>query len=158
MGAKRGTPTERFWRHVNKTDTCWLWTGADNGRGYGLFGLDTKRSVGVLAHRFSWQLHNGPIPIGLYVCHHCDVKRCIRPSHLFIGTATDNMRDCNAKGRINYAKGTQKSGAKLTPEAVAEIRRDYRPYRVPAGVFARKFGVSEQSIRVVVRGLAWRHV
>jgi hypothetical protein len=87
----------RFWNKVHKTATCWLWRGHKN-KGYGLFaedGLKARKRV----HRFSWELHNGAIPGGLLVCHKCDVRCCVRPDHLFLGTHQDNYDDMVSKGR-----------------------------------------------------------
>ncbi len=76
---------------------CWLWTGWCGSQGYG--GLMVKNEA-VRAHRLSWELHYGPIPKGLYVCHKCDVKSCVNPDHLFLGTHKDNIQDAIKKGRI----------------------------------------------------------
>ena len=86
----------RFWSHVEKTDTCWLWCGATN-YGYGV--MHIKRAHRLRAHRVSWELSHGPIPLGLYICHRCDVKLCVRPDHLFLGTQVENMADMVLKGR-----------------------------------------------------------
>jgi len=92
----------RFWQLVEMIPfhTCWEWIGAQTRFGYGQF-----RSNGIVrgAHRVSWEIHNGPIPGGLWVLHHCDNPSCVRPDHLFIGTRTDNMRDAFRKGRGNVA-------------------------------------------------------
>jgi len=105
---------KRFWDKVVKTDSCWLWTGC-LCRGYGLI----KASNGMRrAHRVSWELHFGPIPEDLYVCHQCDVRKCVNPSHLFLGTHTDNMRDMTKKGRHARRQNT----AKLTYDEVDAIR------------------------------------
>jgi excisionase family DNA binding protein len=97
--AKRPNTLEgRFWRYVEKSDGCWQWTGAANPKGYGNIGRG--KGLGTAkAHRVSWELHFGPIPPGLYVCHACDNPPCVRPDHLFLGTAQDNNNDKIAKGR-----------------------------------------------------------
>lgn len=86
----------RFWNHVLKTAKCWWWTGALDGQGYGRVRRD---KVLHPAHRLAWIDANGPIPDGLYVCHRCDNRKCVRPDHLFLGTAKDNTQDMIAKGR-----------------------------------------------------------
>lgn len=95
----------RFWAKVRKEpgDGCWLWLGS-LVRGYGDFWPEAQRKAPrrAKAHRFSWILANGPIPDGLQVCHHCDTPACVRPDHLFLGTVSDNLKDCVAKGRHRY--------------------------------------------------------
>ena len=89
---------ERFWKRVQKTETCWLWTGAKNKKGYGTFYISKYEPIG--AHRFSYLLAEGKSPEELFVCHKCDNPSCVRPDHLFLGTNTDNMRDAKKKGRL----------------------------------------------------------
>lgn len=87
---------ERFWAKVRKTDDCWLWTASADGKGYGKMLVDGKLQQ---AHRLSWLIHTGESPGDWHVCHKCDNPPCVRPDHLFLGTAVDNMRDMHAKGR-----------------------------------------------------------
>jgi hypothetical protein len=94
--AHQEPPAVRFWRNVQKTADCWVWTGARSGAGYGQININ---DVLVFTHRFSWELHHGPIPDGLLVCHHCDNPPCCNPAHLFLGTPSDNMVDKIRKGR-----------------------------------------------------------
>lgn len=86
---------DRFWKKVNKTDTCWLWTAAKRG-GYGRF-HDGIRCED--AHRFSYKLNVGVIENSLYVLHKCDIRNCVNPEHLFLGTAYDNLHDAIQKGK-----------------------------------------------------------
>ncbi len=102
----------RFWAKVKKTKTCWIWCGSCN-RGRGQINIDGKPKF---ASRVSWEMHNGPIPLGIKVLHKCDNPLCIRPSHLFLGTQTDNMRDCINKGRKALLTFEERSSVQRRPE------------------------------------------
>jgi hypothetical protein len=104
------SPEVRFARHYTKMSSgCWEWTGCRLKTGYGKFNTG-KTSEGetktVYAHRFSYELHFGPIPEGLIVCHRCDNPRCVNPDHLFVGSHVDNVRDAVLKGRQGRRRDT----------------------------------------------------
>lgn len=89
----------RFWAKVNKTEGCWEWTGGLSSGGYGVF-YRTGPRTSQPAHRASWEIHNGPIPAGMFVCHHCDNRKCVRLDHLFLGDQAANMLDARLKERL----------------------------------------------------------
>jgi hypothetical protein len=108
------TTAQRFWPKVQKTDTCWLWTGTNNGSSndpsrkwpYGqLRDKVDGKWVRKQSHRISWELHNGPIPKGLWVLHRCDTTLCVNPDHLFLGTPKANTSDMVSKGRSKFGGG-----------------------------------------------------
>lgn len=94
---------ERFWLHVQKTESCWVWTAHRNNNGYGLMrvGYGINRAT-VSVHRLSWKMHNGEPPPGKCVLHKCDNPPCVNPDHLFLGTHRDNTQDMIRKGRRGY--------------------------------------------------------
>lgn len=106
-GRPRTPLAERFWALVDtvpNAGSCWLWQGQEDAYGYGAIRRDPADSSKAKAHRVAWELCYGPVPAGQCVLHRCDVRRCVRPSHLFLGTIADNIRDMYAKGR-NRKKG-----------------------------------------------------
>lgn len=116
------TVAERFWAKVLKGEGCWEWQGSKSkagGYGYVHVGGQVNRRP-MKAHRLSWELHNGPIPHGLWVLHQCDNPPCVNPSHLFLGTRTDNMQNAASKGRIKTVGQSRiahcKRGHDFTPE------------------------------------------
>ena len=97
----RWTPFEPyFWSLVEKGKGCWLWKSGTYGSGYGRV---RRGNVAWAAHRVAYELTVGPIPAGMEICHRCDVKACVKPSHLFHGTQKDNMQDWTRKGKNRLA-------------------------------------------------------
>ena len=121
---------------------CWLWLSVIHPSGYGTI-RDVDKRV-RLAHRISYRLHIGD-PGNLHVCHKCDVRSCVNPQHLFLGTDADNNKDMRDKGR-HYTK--------LTPETVRAIRADTRS----GPVIAKHYGVGNFAVYAVKRGKSWRHI
>lgn len=142
---------------------CHLWGGPFTPNGYGITRREGRQA---LVHRVAWEEAYGPIPDGLFVCHRCDVKHCVEPTHLFLGTNSDNIRDAYAKGlmighRWPPRPGASNPSAKLTAEQVAEIRATVRPLgpgRGKGGLSAagRHFGVSDTTIKRILKGETWR--
>jgi hypothetical protein len=145
-------PVARFWSYVNKTEMCWLWTGATDQDGYGLFWEGTRQ---IRAHVYSRGLHNGPIPAGHGVLHKCDTPPCVRPDHLFTGTHLDNMADKVAKGR--QAIGEQQGNAKLTDALVIALLAD-RAAGMTLKVLGAKYGVHFGTVHRICEGKTWRHI
>lgn len=166
----------RFWAKVDKSGDCWLWQSSVNPKGYGDFHAQ-KRTI--LAHRFAWIITRGPIPAGLYVCHHCDNPPCVNPDHLWVGTPADNQRDMALKGRSakgersgmrlhpernpnrlypgNSPHGSKAHKAKLTEEDVLRIR-ELAGRGMPVNHIADMFPVSRRAIRAILDGKNWRHL
>ena len=156
----------RFWRYVSPEPTsgCWLWTGGC-AYGYGVFGIpngsygvlrEGNRMQSIRAHRMAWELWRGPVPENVQVLHKCDVKCCVNPDHLYLGSHADNMRDRDARGLT--AKGEMLVRNVLTESDVREIRRRYCAGGLSQHVLANEFGVHQGTIHSVVRTKTWKHV
>src|SRR3990167_9291402 len=110
------------------------------------------------AHRFSYDLHYGPVPKGLSVCHHCDNPPCVRPDHLYAGTVADNARDAVSRGRIRMMKkpGSLNGFARLTESQVLQIRS--MAGRMIYRDIAAHFDVDTTTIGLIVRRKTWTHI
>jgi len=145
----------RFWKYVaiGPFNDCWLWTGHFSSNGYGRIGRERSGTM-MYAHRASWELHHGPVPDELCVCHTCDNRRCVNPYHLFLGTYADNLADMRAKGRGGIGAAV---GGKLTEAEVIEIRA-LRSQGIPQRELAKRFGVTQATIHRIEHRKVWKYI
>ncbi len=137
-----------FWDRVARGEDCWLWTGAVKDTGYGVVWREGRPAP---AHRVAWELIHGPVPAGLRVLHTCDVRACVRPDHLWLGTSAENTADMDRKGRRTHR---QPRVRKLTPGHVRAIRRLHAHGEKQTEI-AEWFGVTNIAIWKVVHGRTW---
>ncbi len=149
---------KRFEKHIDRHSSqtgCWLWTGSLNWNGYGYFYPGPGRTVRVeRAHRASWRLFCGMIPEGFLVLHRCDIRRCVNPDHLYLGTTQDNTNDRDSRGRHWVRSGEDHGMSKLTAAKVREIRATVGYWGVKRRL-AKRFKVSESLICSIRNGKGW---
>lgn len=135
----------RFWNKVNnrQAGNCWIWDGAVTKAGYGWF----DSQIDNYAHRLSWIMHFGYIPEGMLVCHKCDIKRCVNPDHLYLGTSSDNVKD-RYKRFPNSGRGRNYS--KLTSQQASDVLRLHN-LGLSNSTIAPEFNVTPQTISNIVR-------
>jgi hypothetical protein len=134
------------------TSGCWLWAGARTAGGYGKVKIGGRRGKEIYTHRLSYMLNCGPIPRGVVVCHRCDTPACCNPTHLFLGTQGDNVRDAYAKGRLTYPE------AGVTPESIIADIKAALAAGVLGRVIASDYGISAATVSAIKTGKRWAHV
>ena len=146
--------TDRFTpKYVKEPNSgCWLWTAATGKGGYGVF---RHRRQTMQAHRASWDIHNGPIPDGAWVLHHCDTPPCVNPAHLFLGDHDANMADAARKGR--NAHGSKAPHSILTEAQAGQIKGLLNQGRTVREV-ADQIGVDYRLVDNIKRGKNWVRV
>ena len=130
---------------------CLLCLLSDTGLGYVLISWHGKVWK---AHRLAWVGAHGPIPEGMHVLHKCDVRSCVNPDHLWLGTNDDNVADKLAKGRHGCLKGSECSWAALTESDVINILIS----PMSARSLARQYGVSSVAVDNIRKRKTWKHV
>lgn len=148
---------DRWNAKVQRTPTCWLWTGAKNTKGYGIINSPGGERSPIRAHRFAYEHFKGPISEGLVVRHKCNVPSCVNPDHLILGTPLQNTRDMVNAGRQRIGRphrGSENHASKLTEEQVKAIRQDTRAH----AEIAADYRVSKACITHAKSGRNWAHL
>lgn len=147
----------RFWSKVDRSGECWIWTAAQFSNGYGHFVSGGRAATtNHPAHRFAFELAYGLIgDRALLVCHQCDVKACVRPTHLKLGTKRTNMQEAIDRGQMPV--GEDSPSAKLTEIEVHTIRTRYLAGE-PSRLLAQEYGIQQGHVTRLVRGERWRHI
>ncbi|WP_458760569.1 HNH endonuclease signature motif containing protein [Afipia sp. TerB] len=137
---------------------CWIWTAAlhpnERGMNYGCVSVNGKK---FKAHRYSYEAYVGPIPEGLFVCHHCDNPCCVNPDHLFVGTHKDNSDDRDRKGRNKIVLGEDHGSSKITAKQAANVKW-LLSHGLSYGVIAKQIGTTKPTVKGISQGKSWRSV
>lgn len=137
---------------------CWFWMGSLTQKGYGdVLLIENGKRQHVRAHRIAWALYKGTVPPGKMVCHKCDIRCCVNPDHLFLGTASDNVRDMVAKGRSSQQIrnfGTKSPHAKITAAAALAIFQSTESEIA----LAARYGICHSTVRRIRQKKKWKHI
>lgn len=146
---KRQKIEELIWDNLDTSggpNACWEWRGTRPGE-YGTVRIDGR---GVLAHRLVYETAVEPIPEGMMVCHHCDNPPCCNPTHLFLGTAHDNIRDMMSKGRQGWTERLKPQRIDIGDAMRAEILNRHMAGDENCEI-ARALGVYGQTVSHTIR-------
>lgn len=148
---------ERFLLYFREDENgCWIWTGKTFRNGYGQMHVNGRCKM---AHRVSWEIHNNmEPPENLVVMHKCDVRNCVNPEHLSLGTQTDNMQDMIAKGRQGDIRGEKCGKSKLKEKDVLTIRSLYGSGEYSQKEIAEAYAVSAKQISIIINRKQWKHI
>lgn len=130
---------------------CWLWDASQNRDGYGNFRFRDKI---LNAHRVAWYIYRGAIPRGVQVLHKCDIRSCVNPQHLYLGSQRDNVLDCENRKRARHPKGDQHKNAKISEKQAIYIFWDSRPQHE----IARDYKISQPLVSSIKNQKAWTHI
>ena len=153
----------RFWKYVDKKgpDECWPWNAKSKVDGYGTLSIGGRGSPKILAHRLSWQIHNGGIPHdgsyhGIVVMHKCDNRACVNPEHLILGTQADNVKDMDNKGRrvTSPRLGEDNGFSRFTESDVRFMRKS----PLSNADLGRLFDCERSTISGIRSRKTWRHI
>lgn len=144
---------DRFWKYVKKTKSCWIWTSKNQASGYGRLKIKGKH---ISVHRFSYELHKGKIPVGLFVCHSCDNRLCVNPDHLWLGTNTDNIRDMEKKGRSKHPNKENHWKSKFSISDIKKIREKYKTGYFSKKELAKEFGTCKSNMASILQNKTWK--
>jgi hypothetical protein len=155
---------ERFLSKIEKKENgCWIWKGAINRKGYGIFRVCNKN---MLAHRASYWLFKKDIEPGKFICHICDVRSCVNPDHLFSGTQKENMEDAKNKGRIatgdrlNHHSliGELSNWSRITEKQVRDVINMYLGGEKSLVAISKVTGVKRTNVWQIIRKKNWKHI
>jgi hypothetical protein len=152
---------EKVWPEPNSG--CWLWAAAANQQGYGMFNErwdnELKKSIVVLAHRFSFKMANKDFDGRLQVLHRCDNPACVNPDHLFAGLPADNVADMDRKGRrVNKPlTGSQHPNSKITETDVKRMF-EMRQQGMTQKQIGDSFGISQVQVGNIIRKDQWKQI
>jgi hypothetical protein len=140
---------------IDKKTDCWIWQGAQKGRGYGAVHYNKKLRR---AHRVSFEVFVGEIKKGKILLHSCNNPLCINPKHLSPGTHQENTKQMIEEGRANPPKGEKHYAAKLNKKDVAEIKSLIEETNLSNAKIAERFNVDRRSIWGIRLGKTWKHI
>jgi hypothetical protein len=153
---------ERFLQKVEKTETCWLWKAGTRSKKRDCYGAFHFGNKVIDAHRVSYLFFKGEIPDKMYVCHTCDVKLCVNPDHLWLGTQQQNMQDAKKKGRLvmpegrRFTDGNKPLNRVQSEEQVKQMKIALKNMTIAQ--VAKQFKVKESFVKDLSSGRTYKNI